>query len=100
MGSRKGWPSSKTMSLETQMGMAVARGSQSGAATEGAVGELGLLHPLGTESVFSDHVRFPLSLKKKGEEEEYASRERKRERRCDVGAEPWGVRRCDGERES
>ncbi|KAJ8624431.1 hypothetical protein MRB53_032961 [Persea americana] len=45
--SRQGWPPSKATSLESMLGMAVAVGSRPGA----AVGELGLLHPLGTESL-------------------------------------------------
>ncbi|KAJ8617448.1 hypothetical protein MRB53_013634 [Persea americana] len=45
--SQQGWPSYQIMSLETEIGMAVARGSRPGA----AVGELGLQYPLGTESL-------------------------------------------------
>ncbi|XXG62865.1 hypothetical protein AAC387_Pa05g1163 [Persea americana] len=44
---QQGWPSYQTTSLETEMGMAVVRGSRPGL----AVGELNLQHPLGTESL-------------------------------------------------
>ncbi|XXG83799.1 hypothetical protein AAC387_Pa10g1474 [Persea americana] len=45
--SQQGWPPYQTTSLETEMGMVVVWGSK----LRAAIGELGLQHPLGTESL-------------------------------------------------